>query len=144
MSTAHPARPLPQPTTETAAYWAAAKDQRLVIQRCTDCGACQFYPRAFCVSCLSDKTQWIDAGGQGHIYTFTISRIAPSPAFESRLPYVVALIDLDEGVRMLANILDADLARVAIGARVSVCFESVSESCTLPQFTLLDESSPWK
>jgi uncharacterized OB-fold protein len=133
-----PARPLPQPTTETAAYWAAAQEQRLVIQRCDSCGQCQFYPRAFCLSGLSDRLEWINASGQGRLYTYTVCRIAPSPAFESRLPYVVALIDLDEGVRLLANILDADLERVAIGARVGVCFESVSETCTLPQFTLLD------
>ncbi|MCW8278523.1 Zn-ribbon domain-containing OB-fold protein [Pseudomonas sp. PCH199] len=138
MSTPPSSRPLPQPTRETAAYWAAAQEQRLVIQRCARCGKCQFYPRAFCISCLCDEIEWIDASGLGCIYTFTVCRIAPSPAFASRLPYVVALIDLDEGVRLLANILDANLDRVAIGARVSVCFESVSESCTLPQFTLLD------
>ncbi|MNI53490.1 hypothetical protein D3C73_1083260 [compost metagenome] len=138
MSTPLSARPLPQPTAETAAYWAAAREQRLVIQRCAGCGTCQFYPRAFCISCLCERLDWINASGHGRIYTWTVCRIAPSPAFESRLPYVVALIDLDEGVRLVANILDADLARVAIGARVSVCFESVSESCTLPQFTLLD------
>ena len=138
MSTAIPTRPLPQPTTETAAYWAAAQEQRLVIQRCASCGTCQFYPRAFCNSCLSDSIEWINASGHGRIYTYTVCRIAASPAFQSRLPYVVALIDLNEGVRLIANILDADLERVAIGARVSVCFESVSESCTLPQFTLLE------
>lgn len=138
MSTPLSLRPLPQPTTETAAYWAAAREQRLVIQRCASCGNCQFYPRAFCIGCLCDRIDWIDASGHGRIYSYTVCRIAPSPAFESRLPYVVALIDLDEGVRLVANILDADLERVAIGARVSVCFETVSESCTLPQFTLLD------
>lgn len=138
MSTPLSARPLPQPTSETAAYWAAAQEQRLVIQRCGSCGQCQFYPRAFCIKCLSDSLEWINASGQGRIYSYTVCRIAPSPAFEARLPYVVALIDLAEGVRMLANILDTDLERVAIGARVGVSFESVSESCTLPQFTLLD------
>jgi uncharacterized OB-fold protein len=138
MSTSLPAQPLPQPTTETAAYWAAAQEQRLVIQRCGGCGEYQFYPRAFCTTCLSDNIEWIDASGHGRIYTYTVCRIAPSPAFESRLPYVLALIDLDEGVRLVANILNADLERVVIGARVSVCFESVSENCTLPQFTLLD------
>ena len=138
MSTPLPARPLPQPTTETAGYWAAAQARRLVIQRCTRCSHVQFYPRAFCLSCLCDGLEWIDAAGQGRIYSYTVCRIAPSPAFESQLPYVVALIDLDEGVRLLANILDTDLASIAIGARVGVCFEPVSESCTLPQFTLLD------
>lgn len=138
MSTPLSARPMPQATTETAAYWAAAREQRLVIQRCASCGHCQFYPRAFCIECLSERVEWINASGQGCIYSYTVCRIAPSPAFEARLPYVVALIDLDEGVRMLANLLDVELEEVAIGARVGVCFEAVSESCTLPQFTLLD------
>lgn len=138
MSTPLSARPMPQATTETAAYWAATQEQRLVIQRCASCGHCQFYPRAFCIECLSERIEWINASGQGRIYSYTVCRIAPSPAFEARLPYVVALIDLDEGVRMLANLLDVELEEVAIGARVGVCFEAVSESCTLPQFTLLD------
>jgi uncharacterized OB-fold protein len=129
---------MPQATTETAAYWAATQERRLVIQRCASCGHCQFYPRAFCIECLSERIEWINASGQGRIYSYTVCRIAPSPAFEARLPYVVALIDLDEGVRMLANLLDVELEEVAIGARVGLCFEAVSESCTLPQFTLLD------
>lgn len=138
MSNPTGSRPLPQPTVETAPYWAAAQEQRLVIQRCSGCGHCQFYPRAFCTQCLSDGVEWLNASGGGRIYTYTVCRIAPSAAFESRLPYVVALIELDEGVRLLANILDADLERVVIGARVHVCFEAVSDTCTLPQFTLSD------
>lgn len=137
-------RPEPQPTTDTAAYWAGAQEHRLLMQRCTGCGHHQFYPRAFCIECLSTRLDWVDACGRGRVYSYTVCRIAPSPAFEARLPYVVALIDLEEGVRLVANLLDVDPSRVAIGAAVQVCFEVVSESCTLPQFTLSDEPSPCK
>jgi uncharacterized OB-fold protein len=131
-----PGPPLPQATTETAAYWEAARAGKLVIQRCRACNHRQFYPRAFCTCCLSDEIEWIEASGRGTIYTFTVCRIAASPAFEARLPLPVAMIDLDEGVRMLANIVDADIDRIAVGSRVAVCFERVDETCTLPQFKL--------
>jgi uncharacterized OB-fold protein len=131
-------RPLPQATAETAPFWAAARAGRLLIQRCGACGHKQLYPRAFCTSCLSNEIGWMDASGRGRIYTYTVCRIAATPAFESRLPYAVAIIDLDEGVRILAGIVDADIERIAVGARVTVRFERIDETCTLPQFNLMD------
>lgn len=136
--TAHHERPLPQPTAETAPYWDAASAGRLVIQHCSVCGRHQFYPRAFCTHCLDQALEWVPATGRGRIYSYTICRIAVAPAFEARLPYVVAMIDLDEGVRMLANIVESDVDRIAIGARVAVRFEQVNEACTLPQFALVE------
>lgn len=137
-----PGRPLPQATVETVGYWQAAGENRLVMQRCNACGHVQFPPRAFCTHCLSDALEWAPTGGRGHVHTFTVCRIAPSAAFESQLPYVVAIVELDEGVRLLANILGVEPDRVTVGARVAVCFERVSEDCTLPQFTLSDKPSP--
>jgi uncharacterized OB-fold protein len=131
-----PGLPLPQATAETAAYWEAARGGKLVIQRCRACNHRQFYPRAFCTSCLSDEIEWMEASGLGTIYSYTVCRIAANSAFEPRLPLPVAMIDLDEGVRMLANIVDADIDRIAVRARVAVCFERVDETCTLPQFKL--------
>lgn len=133
-----PARPLPRPTADSEPYWAAAHEGRLAIQRCASCGRHQFYPRAFCTTCLSDRVEWMDASGRGRIYTFTVCRIAAAPAFEAALPYAVALVELDEGVRLLANIVDCDIARIAIGAPVAVRFERIDDDCTLPQFTLID------
>ena len=131
-------RPLPQVTAETARFWEAAHAGRLLVQRCSACNHTQFYPRAFCTNCLSDKVKWMDASGLGSIYTYTVCRIAASPAFAGKLPLAVAMIDLDEGVRMLANIVDADIDRISVGARVAVCFERITETCTLPQFKLSD------
>ena len=108
-----------------------------MVQRCNACGRHQFYPRAFCTACLSDDLEWVEARGTGRIYTFTICRIAAHPALTA--PYAVALIDLDEGVRMLANIVDCELALIRMGARVAVRFEPIGDEFTLPQFTLAGE-----
>lgn len=129
-------RPLPQPTKITQAYWDAAKENRLVIQECACCKARQFYPREFCISCLSEDIKWIECSGKGTVYTYTINRRGANPAMSDRVPYVVAAIDLDEGVRMMANIVGSPVDAVKIGSRVEVCFERISDEITLPQFSL--------
>lgn len=127
-------RPLPQPTQITEGYWAAANAERLVVQHCGDCSSHQFYPRPFCVQCGSEHVGWKDMSGYGTIYTFTVNHRAPNAFMKARLPYVVAMVELDEGVRMMANILNADPAEIAIGKRVRVVFEQASEEIKLPQF----------
>jgi len=127
---------LPVPTKETALYWRAALAGQLVIQRCSACAQFQFYPRRFCTKCLSDQIGWIEASGRGRIYTYTVCRIAAHPGFEARVPYAIAMVDLEEGPRMLAGIADVDLDRLTIGAAVRVCFEPISENFALPMFEL--------
>lgn len=129
-------RPLPQPTKITQPYWEAAARNRLVIQECDCCKTRQFYPREFCLTCLSGDITWIECSGKGRVYTYTINRRAANEALRERVPYVVAAIDLDEGVRMIANIVDSPIEAVRIGSRVQVCFECVNDEITLPQFTL--------
>ncbi|WP_447918553.1 Zn-ribbon domain-containing OB-fold protein [Achromobacter aegrifaciens] len=129
-------RPLPQPTRITQPYWDAAKDHRLVIQQCACCKARQFFPREFCTTCLSDSIEWIECAGQGTVYTYTINRRPSNAALTEKVPYVVAMIDLDEGARMMANIVDSPPEAIRIGSRVRVCFEQVSDDITLPQFRL--------
>ncbi|MFC7516739.1 Zn-ribbon domain-containing OB-fold protein [Herbaspirillum sp. GCM10030257] len=129
-------RPLPQPTKITQPYWDAAKENRLIVQECTHCKTRQFYPREFCISCLSEDVKWIECSGKGTVYTYTINRRAANAAMNDLVPYVVAAIDLDEGVRMMANIVDSPIEAVKIGSRVQVCFEKVSDEITLPQFRL--------
>ncbi|SCZ11565.1 hypothetical protein SAMN02745898_110191 [Streptomyces sp. 136MFCol5.1] len=130
------ARPEPAPTAETKPYWEAAAEGRLVIQRCRDCARHQFYPRGFCTACLSDHLEWIESAGLGRIYTFTVCRIPAHPSMRDKVPYAVAVIDLDEGVRLLTDIVDCPIDQVRIGARVEVRFERISSTCVLPQFTL--------
>jgi len=136
---AHPAvqRPQPVPTAETARYWAAALDGQLKIQYCPACARHQFYPRRFCTQCLSDQIEWVQAKGRGTVYTFTVCHVAAQPAFESRVPYAIGMIELDEGVRMLAGIVCSSLEHIAIGAPVEVCFERIGDEIALPMFRLI-------
>ncbi len=133
--------PQPIATAETAPYWRAALEGRLEIQYCRDCARHQFYPRPFCTRCLSDRIEWVGASGHGRIYTYTVCHVAAHPAFESRVPYAIGMVELDEGVRLLAGIVGADLERLSIGAPVQVCFEGIGDDVALPMFRLADEST---
>jgi|ERR1700741_5079864 uncharacterized protein len=137
-----PPGPQPIPTAETAHYWRAALEGRLEIQYCRACARHQFYPRGFCTRCLSDQLDWVQASGRGRIYTYTVCHVAPHPAFESRVPYAIGMIELDEGVRMLAGIVVSDVAHLTIGAPVQVCFESISDDIALPMFRLASGEPP--
>src|SRR5574337_766676 len=91
-----PARPLPQPTDLTRPYWQAAAREELHMQHCGACGRWQFYPRPFCIHCEADALQWRAVSGLGRIYTYTINHRAPNAFMKLRLPYVVAIVELDE------------------------------------------------
>ena len=127
-------RPLPQPYQDTAAYWAAAKEHRFVIQQCSDCGQHQFYPRGVCSHCLSSALEWKTASGKGTVYSFTVNHRAPHPGFAGITPFVTAIIALAEGPRMMTNIVDCDPENVTINMPVEVTFEDVSDDVTLPMF----------
>jgi uncharacterized OB-fold protein len=129
------AAPQPIATAETAPYWRAALAGRLEIQHCRACSRHQLYPRPFCTRCLSNEIEWVTASGRGRIYTYTVCHVAAHPAFEARVPYAIAMIELDEGVRMLAGVVDAEPDRLAIDAPVEVCFERLGEFA-LPMFRL--------
>ncbi|WP_404301170.1 Zn-ribbon domain-containing OB-fold protein [Alicycliphilus denitrificans] len=133
-----PARPLPQPTDLTRPYWQAAAQGELHMQHCGACGQWQFYPRPFCIHCEAETLQWRAVSGLGRIYTYTINHRAPNAFMKLRLPYVVAIVELDEGPRLMANIQGEGALDAAIGRRVKVLFEPVSEELALPQFALLE------
>jgi uncharacterized OB-fold protein len=118
---------------ETQAFWDACRDGRLTFQRCRDCKRAQFYPRAICSHCQSKQLDIAASAGNGHVYSFTVVHRAPSAEFRSRVPYVLALIDLDEGFRLMANVMHCDPASVTIGMTVRLTFETVGEQ-RLPQF----------
>jgi len=128
-------RPLPVPDGDTKPYWDAAKEHRLTIQRCQNCHEAIFYPRSLCPHCMSDRIEWIAASGKGTIYSYTVVHQSPA-AFADIVPYVVALINLDEGVRLMSRVVDSAPADVKIGAPVEVVFEDVTPEISLPQFRL--------
>lgn len=117
-------KPGPNPTPTSAPFWRAAADGRLLLQRCADCGACQHYPRELCVACWGDRLDWREAAGTGTVWTFTIAHRPGHPAWEEDVPYVIAIVELDEGPRMLTNVVDCDPQAVEVGMRVRVVFES--------------------
>ncbi len=130
-------RPVPVPTPETEPYWAAARQGQLVIQRCGDCGEHCFYPRLVCPACMSDALRWVPCSGRATVYSWTEVRRAPG-AFADDVPYVVGLVELEEGPRMLTWIRSERPEAVRIGMGVKVAFEPVSDDITLPVFVVDD------
>jgi uncharacterized protein len=130
-------KPLPRPYQDTEPYWEAAKEKRLVLQQCKDCGKHQFYPRGVCSHCLGSALDWVEARGRGKVHTFTVCHRAPHPGFAGQVPFVIAVIELDEGVRMMTNIVGCDPKTVRIDMPVKVTFEEATPEVTLPQFTPL-------
>jgi uncharacterized OB-fold protein len=133
VTTAQPARPLPtlfEP--DTAHFWKATLQNRLLYQVCTACGTTVFHPRRHCTNCTGLELEWRESAGEGSIYAFTVIRQHGHPYFRARTPYIVAFVDLDEGVRILAEV-DADPAALRSGQRVSVGWEE-HESVHVPVF----------
>ncbi|MGH2662457.1 MAG: Zn-ribbon domain-containing OB-fold protein [Actinomycetota bacterium] len=134
---ASPAWHLPEPDPETTPYWEAAGEGRLLIKECRACGALFFYPRTHCPRCWSSDTEWREASGRGSVYTFTVVHQNDLPPFRDRVPYVVALIELEEGVRMTSNVEGCPPEQVACGMPVRVAFrEEAGEgrTVTVPVF----------
>jgi len=125
---------LPIADGETAPYWEGAKQGTLRIKRCTACDRPFFYPRTYCPRCGSDATRWMDASGRGHVYSYTVIAHNDVAPFKEWLPYVVALVELDEGPRLVTNIVGCDTRNVKVGQRVEVVFEKIDEAVTLPKF----------
>jgi uncharacterized OB-fold protein len=128
-----PQLPEPHADADSMAYWSGADAGKLVIRRCGACGRHHFPPRPLCPGCWSDDLHWVEASGEGTVYTFTVMHRAPSPEFAARTPYVVALVDLAEGPRMMANIVGCATDELKLGDRVRVCFETRGGH-QLPQF----------
>ncbi|MDD9707992.1 Zn-ribbon domain-containing OB-fold protein [Seohaeicola sp. SP36] len=129
-------KPLPVIDHDSAPYWEAARAGRLDIPLCGDCGKHHFYPRAICPYCHSDKLRFDTVSGRGKVHTFTIARRPAGPAFADDVPYVVALIELEEGPRMMSRIETDDPEKVRIGAKVEVTFVKASDEVTFPYFRM--------
>ena len=128
---ADPTRPLPNlHDLDTQAFWLATKEKRLIYQQCADCGAVVFYPRRRCSSCLGANLEWKESAGEGTVYTYSIVRQSYHPFFRSMAPYAVAWIDLDEGPRLVSNVVGIeDPSSVRIGMRVKVRWEEHEGLC---------------
>lgn len=131
----------PQPTAswETRGYWEGAGRDEIVLQRCEDCGVVQHKPRGVCASCLSNKIEHFVASGRGTVYTYTVTNQNQAKGFADACPYVMAYVDLDEGPRLLTNIVGCDPDTVTIGMNVVADFAHTEredgEAFAVPRFT---------
>ena len=120
---------------ESKPYWDGLKEEKLLIQYCDDCCTSIFYPRSICPKCFSEKISWKESSGIGKIYSFTVVHQAFGP-FKNETPFVVGIIELNEGVRMMSRILDKR-EKIAIDKRVSVVFTRVEDDLFLPYFQVI-------
>ena len=129
-------KPVPALTDDSRAFWFNCSRNKLVLQRCSDCRTTQYYPRNVCTSCGSSNIKWVDSAGKGTVYSYTVVHRAPSPAFSQCVPYVLAIIQLNEGPRMMSNIVNCDPGDVRIGMDVEVDFEMRAPDVGVPIFQL--------
>jgi uncharacterized OB-fold protein len=134
-------KPLPRPTPDTRAFWDACARHQLSFQQCSGCGHVQTYPRAHCEACQGRELAMHPSAGLGSILTHTTVHRAPTAAFKGDLPYVIAIVRLDEGFQLMVNLLNAREREAAIGARVRIVFQTVMKEdgsqITLPQGELV-------
>lgn len=131
-------KPVPVVDDDSRVYWEGCKANKLLIRQCRSCQTPFFYPRAICPGCMSMDLDWIESTGQGFVYSYTIARRPAHPSFADDVPYVVALIDLKEGVRMLSGIVGCDVNEVRCGKPVRVVFEERA-GFNIPLFKLREE-----
>ena len=132
--TAAPTKPVPVVQPWAQPFWDAARQQRLVLQHCSDCDRSIHYPRIECPHCGGANLDWRQASGRGRIYSYTVVHNNAPSAFLADMPYVVAVIRLDEGVQMLSNIVQCDPEQLRCEQAVEVVFEALDDSVTLPKF----------
>ena len=127
---------LPQPivNADSAPYWAGARAGKLLIRKCKDCGTLHFMPRYLCPACWSNNLEWVQAAGRGTVHSFTEIRRASDPAFADKVPYVVALIDLEEGTRIVSNLCEIEADDVTIGLPVEAFIRKFDNGVALPLF----------
>jgi uncharacterized OB-fold protein len=125
---------LPTPDESTQPFWDGTREGRLPIRRCRDCGKAHFYPRPFCPSCWSTNVVWEDASGRATLYTYSIIYQNDLPPFPERIPYVAAVVDLEEGPRMMTNVVDCEFDALRVGMALEVTFRQETDDITLPVF----------
>ena len=130
---------LPAPDELTSFFWEAARRRELMIQRCSACGTYQHPPEPVCHSCLSFDLGGAEVSGRGTVYSYTMATQAFHPSFADKLPFCIAVVELDDqpGLKLLTNIVDLQADGVNVGDPVEVCFRALSDAIDLPVFRLV-------
>ena len=128
-------KPLPKPTPDTQPFWDAVKRHQLLLPKCKACGQLHYFPRPFCPYCFSWDLDWIQCSGNGKLYSYVINH-RPAPGFEEETPYVIAVVELDEGPRMLSNLIDIEPTpeAVQVDMPVEILFQDVNEELSMFKF----------
>lgn len=134
-------KPLPKLTDVSEKYWRSARNHEFLLQKCENCGETIYYPRMVCPKCLSSHLGWIRASGRGTVYSYSIVNRPPSKEFSEDVPYILALVELAEGPKMITNIVNCEPGKVEIGMKVEVVFDDVTEDISLPKFKPASPSS---
>ena len=127
-------KPIPKSNEVSKEFWQGCQRQELLLQKCSDCGRFQFYPRPICANCMSSNLEWVRSSGTGTVHSFTVVHQNATPGFKEDVPYVFAIIELAEGVRLGTNIVGCDPADIYIDMPVEVVFETISPEINLPKF----------
>src|SRR3990172_3061511 len=128
-------KPLPAIDEENKSFWDYAKKHELRMQKCKSCGKIYYPPSSLCPNCHSwEGSEWVKLSGKGQVYSFIVARRATNPAFAKEVPYVVAIIETEEGGRLISNIVGCAPDEVKVGMPVEVIFDDVTDEVTLPKF----------
>jgi len=125
---------IPNPDVETQPFWDGCRSGVFLLRHCNACGHDHYYPRPFCPACWSDDVSWKEASGRARLYTYSIVHVNDLPPFNERVPYVAAIVDLDEGPRVMTNVEGVPFAELAIGMPLRVAFRQISDDITIPVF----------
>lgn len=128
------AKGLPEPTEVSQPFWSAAKNRELRIQRCTRCRQYVFYPREMCPYCLTLTLEWVKVTGRGKVYSWTVVRRPTEPRFEKKVPFVFAVVELEEGPHLATNIVNCKLEDISMGMPVQAVFDDITPEITLVKF----------
>ena len=127
-------KPIPRMDEESKPFWEACARHELYVQKCRSCGKIFYYPRSFCPEDLSQDFEWIKCSKKGKVYTFTVTQQNQSPGFRNDLPYILAYVELEEGVRLLTNIVNCEPKEVKVGMLVELTFVDASPEISIHLF----------
>jgi uncharacterized OB-fold protein len=127
-------KPLPELEGHAGDFYGFCKQRDLRFQRCTECRAWRHVPREMCAECGSFAWEWEPSSGRGRVFTWTVVGRALHPAFQQDTPYAPTVVEMDEGVRLLSQVVDCPSGELEIGMPVEVVFDDVTDDVTLPKF----------
>jgi uncharacterized protein len=127
-------KPLPVSTEWSRPFWEGARQHKLLLKKCARCGHIDHPPYLFCTECMAEEHEWIPASGKGTLYSYAVNTFGVPFPFWDDMPYVLAIIDLDEGPRVISNIVECDLERLENQMKLEVVFDDVSPEVTLPKW----------